>query len=152
MSEVLIVSGERGSGKTPLALAAAAQAVRAGQRVGGLICPGVFQDGEKLGFDVLELVSGVRRPLARRIPWDVAGPQIGPWQFAAAAFAWGNAALATSGPLDLLILDELGPLEFGRQAGWYAARARLARRDYRLALLVVRPACIGDLLTWLLET
>ena len=151
MGEVLIVSGERGSGKTPLMLAAAAGAVSAGLRVGGLICPGVFADGEKLGFDVLDLASGARRPLARRAPWEADGPQLGPWQFAAAAFAWGNAALTASGPLDLLILDELGPLEFARQAGWHAARARLARPDYRLALVVVRPECVGDLLAWLLE-
>ena len=39
---------------------------------------------------------------------------------------------------DLLIIDELGPLELIHQTGWQAARDVLRSKDYSLGLVVVR--------------
>jgi nucleoside-triphosphatase THEP1 len=44
--------------------------------------------------------------------------------------------------LDVLVIDELGPLEFDLQTGWTASFEVLRRKRYRLALIVIRPECL----------
>lgn len=51
----------------------------------------------------------------------------------------GQSVLEISLPCDLLIVDELGPLELTHQMGWRAALEILPRAGYRLALVVIRP-------------
>jgi hypothetical protein len=53
--------------------------------------------------------------------------------------AWGNDVLGAATPCDLLIVDELGPLEFERNRGWTDGLAAVDSGDYRHALVVVRP-------------
>lgn len=43
----------------------------------------------------------------------------------------------------MLIIDEIGPLEFGRNAGWTASFGVLEGKEYQLAIVVIRPAYIG---------
>jgi hypothetical protein len=53
--------------------------------------------------------------------------------------AWGNAHLARLTPPDLLIIDELGPLEFSAGKGLQAAFPLLEGRGYRWGVVVIRP-------------
>ena len=46
---------------------------------------------------------------------------------------------------DLLVVDELGPLELVRGEGWQAALEALAQGGYCLALVVVRPELLDVL-------
>lgn len=39
----------------------------------------------------------------------------------------------------MLLIDELGPLEFNRQTSWVASFEILKRKNYKLALVVIRP-------------
>ena len=50
--------------------------------------------------------------------------------------------MAQSAPCDLLLVDELGPLEMLRGQGFTAAQAALAGGRYRLGIAVVRPALV----------
>ncbi len=47
--------------------------------------------------------------------------------FDPAVLAWGNQVLRDSIPTDLLIVDEIGPLEFNQAIGWVSAFDVLAR-------------------------
>lgn len=137
-----IISGERGSGKTTLCQAAVEQAQRAGLRVGGLLSPARLQGGERMGIDALDLYSGERRRLASAQKQQADDLAFGNWFFDRGALAWGNQVLAGLPACDVLILDELGPLEFLHASGWTAAFEVIRRSDYRMALVVVRPALL----------
>jgi len=56
-----------------------------------------------------------------------------------AVVAWGDAHLARLTPPELLILDELGPLEFIAGRGLQAAFPLLDGRGYRWGVVVIRP-------------
>jgi nucleoside-triphosphatase THEP1 len=95
---------------------------------------------------VLDVQSGQKRCLT--LPPDdpraAASVVQGRFRFDPAVLAWGNEAIAraAAGHPDLLVVDELGPLELARGAGWAAALTVLQRPDYQAALVVVRPELI----------
>ncbi len=134
-----LVTGERGAGKTTFCRRLAEEARADGWRVAGLLSPAVFEAGVKTGILVEDLASGEQRPLASlaaRPPFDL---PLGRWFFDPAALDWGNRVLQDCPPCDLLIVDELGPLELLRGQGWTSALTALLRPDIRLGLAVVRP-------------
>jgi nucleoside-triphosphatase len=145
------LTGPRGAGKTTFCRTLAERARAAGWDVAGLLSPGVFEDGVKTGILAQALRTGETHPLARVHPppggaSEVEGrsPQLafGNWLFDAAAFTWGNQVLEASLPCDLLIVDELGPLELVRGEGWTSALAVLRQPRYRVGLVVVRPELV----------
>jgi nucleoside-triphosphatase THEP1 len=119
-----IVSGTRGQGKTTLVRQYVADAVAAGRSVGGVVSPAVFEHGERAGYDLLDLRSGRQRPLARVVTSPAETPTIGTFRFDEAALAAGNAAIvsAVQDGLDVIAIDELGPLELEGK-GWAPALA-----------------------------
>jgi nucleoside-triphosphatase THEP1 len=68
------------------------------------------------------------------------------WQVDAEAWARGNRILLASTPCDLLIVDELGPLELRAGRGWIEAFTALDSRDFRAALVVCRPWLVDELI------
>lgn len=141
--EIAVVTGGRGAGKTSYCQRAIHAWRAAGRTVDGLLCPGRFEQGEKNGFFALHLRTQESRLVASAIPGELNGIQLGPWTFDERVFAWGNRCLQQADGVDLLVVDELGPLEFNRQAGWVASFELLERKKYRLALVVIRPECIA---------
>lgn len=53
------------------------------------------------------------------------------WCFEAAALAWGDAVLQNTPACDLLLIDELGPLEFRGEGGFSHGLAAAEARRYR---------------------
>ena len=140
MRGLIVVTGPRGAGKTRLLLKLIEAARQAHWTVCGLLSPARVENSEKFGFDVIDVRSGTRRPLASRISGQLNGPQLGHWTFDGQALTWGNALLAQTPPCGLFVLDELGPLEFNRGQGWTAGLDFLAKPGAcRLAVVVVRP-------------
>lgn len=145
MSRISILSGEIASGKTSLCLALADLARESEVSLGGLLSPAVFAGGSKVAIDVLDLKSGQRRRLA-----DLKGEGPGGgletrrWSFLPEAVAWGNQALAASVPCDLLLIDELGPLEFFQGTGWVNGFKALESGAFRAALIVIRPSLLEE--------
>lgn len=137
-----VISGEIGAGKTTLCRALADLARAAGWDVAGLLSPGVFEAGQKTAIQIEELRSGARRLLASSAPREGFDLAFGRWYFDRAVLAWGNQVLEESTPCDLLIVDELGPLELLRGEGFTAAQAALAEGRYRVGIAVVRPALV----------
>ncbi|MHB1046482.1 MAG: nucleoside-triphosphatase [Thermoanaerobaculia bacterium] len=138
-----LLTGGRGAGKTRWCEALVRAGRDAGLAVAGLVSPPVLAGGEKTGIDLLDVASGERRRLAERARVDLPGTSGLGWRFDPEALALGNALLARVDTCDLLLVDELGPLEFGRGSGLTAAFALLDARRYRLAVVVVRPALVA---------
>lgn len=138
-----IVTGPAGGGKTTLCRGLAAAARAAGRDVAGVLCPALFDGSGKTGIAVTDLRGGETRTLARRREGGARAP--GPprkWLFDEAALAWGDGLLARAAPCDLLVVDELGPLEFDEGRGWTAGLAAVDSGDFDAALVVVRPALL----------
>ncbi len=114
--------------------------------VAGVLSPARFERGVKVGIDVLDLRSGELRRLAHlrtmETASDVTGVVTQRWRFDAAALAWANQVLATATPCDLLVVDELGPLELEQERGWTAALATIDTRAFDMALVVVRKSLL----------
>ena len=138
-----LLTGGRGAGKTRWCEALAFTAREAGLAVAGLVSPPVLTGGEKRAIDLLDLATGERRFLAERARPDLPGTAGLGWRFDPEALTAGNAALERIGTCDLLLVDELGPLEFGRGSGFTSAFNLLDARGHGLAIVVVRPALVA---------
>jgi nucleoside-triphosphatase THEP1 len=142
---LVILSGESGCGKTTLCLEAARWARERGLSVAGLITLPHLVAGRKATLEAQDVRSGETRTFGRYV--DISGdPIIQHWQFCAEAIAWGKRVLAQACPCDVLIIDELGPLELVHGKGWRSALAVLRQQRYRLALVSVRPLLLPNLL------
>lgn len=106
--------------------------------------PARFANGRKMAIEVLDLRTGRHRMLAWRR--STTSPPLGlhtdAWTFDEEALAWGHAVLQAATPCDLLVIDELGPLELVQGQGWMIGLDPLRAGRYRLALVVVRPALL----------
>jgi nucleoside-triphosphatase THEP1 len=145
---VVIITGERGAGKTTLATAVVERLREAGTRVGGILAPGLYRDGRRHSFEVIALATGERRPLSARDPEPGWIEEQCFW-VDPAGYALGNAALA-DGDADVVVVDEVGPWELAG-SGWAAQLDALVAATLPL-LLVVRGKCLFDVVTrWQLE-
>ena len=146
MGEIYLLTGGIQSGKTSLCLELIELARQGGERLGGVISPAVFAEGRKIAIDLLDLKSGKRVRLADELDQGETEISTQRWAFKPDAVAWGNQILRETVPCDLLVIDELGPLEFNREEGWIKAFDVLESGDYRSALVVIRPTLLDDAL------
>ena len=136
-----LISGPSGSGKTTWCTKVAAQARALGMTLGGFICPAVFEDGEKTGIDLMNIATGEERRLGI-CSSDDGITTIGCWQMDESVLAWGNEIIAGLKDEDIIIIDEIGPLELEKGLGYRHALTLLDEGCYRTALVVVRPALL----------
>ena len=115
----------------------------------GLISPAIFEAGEKVGIDLVEIPTGQRHRLATRKVDDEpprrAELETQHWRFDPSALTWGNEALSRGAlaSTEMLILDELGPLELLENRGLTAGIDLVDKRKYQLAVVVIRPALLS---------
>lgn len=138
---VVLVSGWRRVGKTTALLAARAAALDARLSVGGFLSVArIDAHGEKTGIDLMDAATGAVVPLAT-LGGD--GPvRTGRYAFDPAALEAGLRFADAGRFADVFFVDELGPLELERGAGWAAVIPLIAARAYGVALVVVRPELI----------
>jgi nucleoside-triphosphatase THEP1 len=146
---IVILSGESGSGKTTICTRVVTLARARGLKVAGVLTPSRLAGGCKVGLDVEDVRTGQHRPLAepcaepRQSSVDATdGPATESWHFHIDGLAWGTMVLRRATPCDLLVIDELGPLELVQSQGWTISFDLLRASRYRLALVVVRPALL----------
>jgi nucleoside-triphosphatase THEP1 len=146
---LVLLTGESGIGKTTCCLELARLARLAGIQPSGLVSPAVFEQGVKTGIDLLDLSTSQRRRLAvKRHPAALRThepPALAKlhWQVDPAVLVWGNHILEKLPPGELLILDELGPLEFLDDTGLVAGLGLVSRRGFKLTCVVLRLSLIG---------
>lgn len=148
MTTVLLLTGQIGSGKSTVAARVAALAQERGLRCDGLLCPPRLDErGRKVGIDGLRLGTGERRPLADR---DLSRPGVrcGIWRFEPGAMEWMLAALtdAVRQQPDVLVVDEIGPMELLENRGLAPILPELAAGKVPLAVVLVRQGLLAALM------
>lgn len=133
---LLLLTGERGVGKTTVCQRTVALASAAGWSCGGLLTLRLAGGDER---EVVDVCTGERRLLTT----TGNGVRQGDYIFDPETLAWGEDVLARALPCDLLVVDELGPLELERGQGWAGAIDALSHGQFRLALVVVRPELLS---------
>jgi len=147
-SQAILLTGRRGVGKTTVCQAVAELARRRGYRPGGVITPALYDSyGAKVGFEAVDVGSGQRWPLTRT-DRELGGPRVGPYSFDPAALDRALRVLrrAISVGCDLLIVDEIGPLELEQGKGFAPILDLLPAEGATHTLIVVRLALLDPLL------
>lgn len=71
-----------------------------------------------MGINAVNLKNNETQLLAHLWEKETSGPKTKQWAFIEETILWGSEVLAHATPRDLLVLDELGPIEFERGEGW----------------------------------
>ena len=141
MDRIILLTGERGVGKTHVCERVVEEARSRGFSCAGVLSRALFEGQDKVGINLVDVASGEERPLASAddVPGEV---RWGRYRFVASSVAWGTEALAKASPCDLLVVDEVGPLELERGQGFAMALDVLAKGSFALGLVVIRPALL----------
>ena len=143
MRRVVLLTGERGVGKTGVCQRVVEETRRRGYCCSGVLSPAVFEGTEKRAIDLVDLSTGEARPLA--VADENAGEiRTGKYRFLPATLEWGSRALERATPCHLLVVDELGPLEVELGQGLVVAWNLLDSAPFSLALVVVRPELVKE--------
>jgi nucleoside-triphosphatase THEP1 len=140
---VLVLTGPVHGGKTTFLERALPEWERRGLACAGFLSPAVTDASGALGYDLVEVPGGGRRPYLRR-QGEPGAERTGPYAFVPAALERARAIVRGAGPSRVLVVDEVGPLELRGGGLWPALNEALAGPD-RPVLLVARAEIIADL-------
>jgi nucleoside-triphosphatase THEP1 len=114
-----------------------------GQVVGGVLSRPVFAQGQKVGIDLLDLQTGEEKRLANLRTAESKGLMTKRWQFEPHTLTWANHVLRELPPCDVVIIDELGPLEFSRDEGLLEGMRIVDDKRFPEMYVVVRPELLS---------
>ena len=138
LGKIILITGERDVGKTILCSTLIEKLKFKGYSVAGIISPGLYNGDVKVGITALDIKSGEKVKLADYSPgWDIENP-LRIWKMNSDAISWGNNVLNKSTPCDVLIIDEIGYLEFEKNSGWNKSFEILKQKGFKIAFIVVR--------------
>ncbi len=126
----LLVVGDRGSGKTAWCREYICRQRKSGSTVGGIICPAVYRQGQRVGYNALALLTGQEMPFARLRGHQCfeQGETVGDYIVSREAILFACAAIrrAVESRCDLVVIDEVGPLELSGKGLMPAVELALA--------------------------
>lgn len=142
---VVIITGEKHSGKTTFALELAQRLKDKDRKVGGFCALGTFEENRRVSFDILDLYSGKRKTLCSIHREN--GEKIGPFRFDPAGQEFGFQLLSSEHihDMDFVFVDEVGPLEM-KGLGWAPAIDQLMEQSGKKLVLVVRTGLVDDVI------
>jgi len=143
---VFVITGKRGTGKTTSAREIIKKLQDRGYKISGLLQPEYISDGKRSGFFVEDITSGKRMLLCVRDTSTLhRTPEL--FTFNDEAFAFGKSALSVPGvqQADIVIIDEIGPLELENN-GWADAITNLRAEWGGPMIWVVREKMIDEVL------
>jgi len=116
VNRLLFVTGRPGIGKTTVLLNAAEGLQARGYHVGGMISMEIRQEGERVGFEIVDFRTNRRGWLARVD--QLVGPQVGKYRVNPSDLdsIGANAVLNALRDADVVVIDEIGPMELLSQA------------------------------------
>lgn len=142
MPIIWIISGPIQVGKTHFCNSFIKEAQAQGFTLAGVVCPPVFEEQNKTAINIEDLKTHKTRILATKRTTASEGLLTDHWAFNEEVLRWGNLVLAETEDCDILLIDELGPLEFNRGQGWQNGLLAIDKGKYRIALVVIRPALV----------
>jgi nucleoside-triphosphatase THEP1 len=140
---VILVSGPGHSGKTTLVKNVIASLAGRGLRIAGILAKGLWENGLRSGFDLVDLSNGRRTPLAPRRPHPHPEHRM-MFDFFDSGFQAGAEALSfrKCRQTDIVVVDEVGRLEAGGR-GWAPCLEALLTLNGPLLILVARLDCLA---------
>ena len=136
--KIWIITGDSGAGKTRFCSNLVLAAKKKSITIKGLICPAVFEGGQKTSIQVVDLETGEQSTLATARKASPGGSVTDHWKFNKKVMIWSNRRLASLPGCDLAIVDELGPLEFNLGRGWQQGLKFLDEGNFHSAVVVIR--------------
>lgn len=123
---LLVLTGPVHSGKTTFLRDAAARWKASGLDVGGFLSILRVDNGCDKGYDLFDLKKGTSFPfLAHKGEPD--WPSVGSWYMFPSTLEKAGSILSRDSGADVLIVDEIGPLELGGEGLWPAFEKALER-------------------------
>ena len=137
---IILLTGEKGSGKSTVAMGLAKRLIQSGIPVGGVICPGIFELGRKTGIKTHYPENGHEEIAGSEIPGRngsltgqpvpmITGPDTfsyGRWEFRLSILTAADAVIIRdTEAARFVFVDEIGPLELDHGMGMAKTLARL---------------------------
>jgi nucleoside-triphosphatase len=111
----LLVIGEPGSGKTNWCKGYIDRRRKSGSTVGGILCPAIVRQQQRVGSNAIDLLTDREIPFARlsRCRCFTEGELVGGYTISKDGILFACAAIkrAVESRCDLVVIDEVGPLE-----------------------------------------
>ena len=140
--KLMLVTGLRGAGKTTWCSKLAKVAKEQGLKVSGILSPGIFMGKRKIGIAVKDLTTGEQHQLAELHKGGFEGLSTPRWRFNQESMSWANEVKIYDARRDILIIDEIGPIELLRGEGLTAGIQCINQNKYKVACVVVRPSLL----------
>ncbi len=126
----LLVVGEPGSGKTSWCREYIDRQRKSGSTIGGILSPAIDKQRQRIGFNVIDLVTGQEVPFARlsRYRSFKGAEVVGDYTISrdGISFACGAIRRAVESGCELVVIDEIGPLELRGNGLMPAVQSALA--------------------------
>jgi len=116
-SQVIGITGFSGSGKTTLCQSVIQSMLILNWQIAGMISPTVFVNGQKDGIAARVYPSQEEHMLAKLADTEGRPDIVGKWQIFPETINWALETLKSVDACDLLVIDEIGPLEIEKRAG-----------------------------------
>jgi nucleoside-triphosphatase THEP1 len=132
---IFILSGPVHGGKTTLLENSLPGWASRGLKFGGFLSVAVLDGQGRTEYDLLDLKEGRRLPFLRRTG-EPEEERTGPFFFVGRTLELARAVIRRAAPGELLIVDEVGPLELQGGGLWPALAEVLFKPDMRTILVV----------------
>jgi nucleoside-triphosphatase THEP1 len=145
-TKLTLITGPSGSGKSAWCAQFIEEARAKGLEIGGVLSQPVFTQGRHVGINLLDLLTGEWRRLANLRHAESTGLMTKRWQFEPQTLTWANIVLRDLPPCDIVVIDELGPLEFIRGEGFEEGMRIVDDKRFPEMYVVVRPELLPQAL------
>ena len=130
MGTRIAITGQPGVGKTTVCREVAD---RLGRSTGGMVCSNIIEEGRRVGFELLDLQTGVKGVLAHI---RGGGPSVGKYHVNMPdPDKIGVSAILSALATDLIVIDEIAPMELKSQRFVQAVEGALASDRDMLVVL-----------------
>lgn len=143
---ILIITGAVNSGKTTLANKIADEFKDFGFNVKGFLSKGIFSGEDKTGYKLINISTGDEYHLASINPGKKFKLRQGRLFFNEEVFETADKLLKHLSTDDIILLDEIGPLEI-KEKGFYSSLKEILSSLNNKVILIVREKLIKDILT-----
>jgi nucleoside-triphosphatase THEP1 len=151
-ANVILITGEIGSGKTTLINAIAARFRETGIEVGGILAPAVYANGVKTGYNIIDISTGDKKLLSQTD--EIVGvPQVGKYFFIPEGIDFGRNALSVENNRNaqFVLIDEIGAWELQGQ-GWASSLNELIINCNMPVIITVRRSFLEFVIeNWMLQ-